>query len=332
MRYLVVAILAGLLVYLGRGVWTPFVLAAVVAFIFNPLVDFLAHKIKLPRTISIVVIYFIIIGFITITAFMLGAKIGEETREFSREANFYLRDAGAQIKILPEWLQLVAFDVFDSARQSLLFPTRRMVNFLPGALNRSISVLVFLVATFYFLKDGQELKKSFLALFSKNIHDQLEIISQKINKVLGDYLRGQILLVIIMTVLTYLGLQIVGVRYALILSIFTGFAEIIPFVGPLAAVGVAALMAFTDGYSRISPSPLVDAATVGSLYLILRQLEDLFIIPQIMGKVTKLHPLVIIVATFFGGHVFGILGYLLAVPVVASLKVVFDHYKTLQDE
>lgn len=321
MKYLVAVILAGLLVYLGRGVWTPFVLAAVVAFILNPLIDFLAHKIKLPRTISIVVIYFIIIGFITVTAFMLGTKIGEEMRE--------LRDLGAQIKILPEWLQPVAFDVFDSARQSLLFPTRRMVNFLPGALNRSISVLVFLVATFYFLKDGQELKKGFLFLFSKNIHDQLEIISQKINKVLGDYLRGQILLVIIMTVLTYLGLQIIGVRYALILSIFTGFAEIVPFVGPLAAAGVAALMAFTDGYSRISPSPLIDAATVGGLYLVLRQMEDLFIIPQVMGKVTKLHPLVIIVAILFGGHVFGILGYLLAVPVVASLKVVFDHYRVV---
>ncbi|MBI3559228.1 AI-2E family transporter, partial [Candidatus Gottesmanbacteria bacterium] len=239
MKYLIMVVLAGLLTYLGREVWTPFVLAAAAAFILNPLIDFLAHKIKLPRTLSIILIYSIVIGFLVAGVVAVGRQINEETREFSREANFYLRDAGAQIKILPEWLQPVAFDVFDSARQSLLFPTRRMVNFLPGALNRSISVLVFLVATFYFLKDGQELKKSFLSLFSKNIHDQLEIISQKINKVLGDYLRGQILLVIIMAVLTYLGLQIVGVRYALILSVFTGFAEIIPFVGPLAAAGVA---------------------------------------------------------------------------------------------
>lgn len=318
--YLIGAAILGWVVYAGRGVWTPFVLAATVAFILNPLVNFLTHKIKLPRTISIALIYLVIIGFLTVAAVMIGTKIGEETREFSHEANFYLQNTGEQIKILPEWLQPVAFDVFDSVRQSLLFPTRRMVNFLPGALNRSISVLVFLVATFYFLKDGQEFRKSF---------PRLETIFQKISKVLGDYLRGQILLVIIMAVLTYLGLQIVGVRYALILSIFTGFAEIIPFVGPLAAVGVAALMAFTDGYSRISPLPLIDVVTVASLYLVLRQLEDLFIIPQVMGRVTKLHPLIIIMAVLFGGHVFGIIGYLLAVPVVASLKVVLDHYRVV---
>ena len=190
---------------------------------------------------------------------------------------------------------------------------------MPGALNRSISVLVFLVATFYFLKDWQGFK----------VKGELEIILQKINKVLGDYLRGQILLVIIMSVLTYLGLQIVGVRYGLILSVFTSFAEIVPFVGPLVAAGVAMFVAFTDNYSRISPLPLIDVVTVASLFLVLRQLEDLFIIPQVMGRVTKLHPLIIIMAVLFGGHVFGILGYLLAVPVVASLKVVLDHYRVV---
>lgn len=323
--YLAVGILAVLLAYFSREILAPFVLAAIFAYILNPLVSFLSRRTRLPRVWSVALVYVILIGILTAVILNVGVRLIEESDQFAKEAKVLLRETSSQTAALPYWFQPVAVDILESVRSSLLLPQKRVVAYLPGALNRTISVLVFLVATFYFLKDGHRFLESILGLFPNKLRQELELIMQKINKVLGDYLRGQLFLILIMSVLTYVGLLLIGVRYALILSIFTGFAEIIPFVGPLLAAGVAVTVAVSDQFSRITPSPFLDAVAVASLYTVLRQIEDLFIIPQVMGRMTKLHPLAILVSVLVGGHLFGMVGFLVAVPIVASLNVVLGH-------
>lgn len=325
--YLGVGIAALWLFYLVRSALLPFILAAAFAYLLNPFVSFLTHKVKLPRNLSIIIIYLILIGTLSTAVLVIGRNLATESEQFARETRIFLREANSTIATLPDWLQPIATDGLESARTSLLYPQRRVMAFIPGAVNRTISVLVFLVASFYFLRDGHYFLRSLLNLLPGRIAKELEEILEKINGVLGNYLRGQLLLVAIMSTLTYIGLTIIGVRYALILSIFTGFAEIVPYVGPVVAAIVAMGVAFTDQVSRFNLVPVLDLVAVGSLYLVLRQLEDLFIIPQVMGRLTKLHPLVILAAVLAGGQLFGLLGYLAAVPVVASLKVIADHIK-----
>lgn len=320
-------ILIAAVVYFGRAVLAPFVIGAIFAYVLNPLVDFLAHKLRLPRGFSVALVYIVLISLFSVVVINVGIRLSEESSEFSQEAKLLLQQTNTQISVLPEWLRPVSIDILESIRASLVFPNRRVVTYLPGAFNRTLSLLVFLISGFYFLKDGKKFKNGILDLFSLKIRTELEEILTKINKVLGDYLRGQLMLIIIMSVLTYLGLLLIGVRYGLILSIFTGFAEIIPFVGPVVAAGVAIIVAFTDQYSRLDPNPILDVIAVASLYTILRQLEDLFIIPQVMGRMTKLHPLVVLFSVLVGGHIFGVVGYLVAVPLTASLKVIFDHVR-----
>jgi len=295
--YLTSLVLLAMLAYAGRAVLTPFILAAIFAYLLNPLVNFLAHRIKLPRTFSIILIYIILIGTAVTLVFNIGARLTEESNEFSQEARYFIQQANSQIFVLPGWLQPIARDIFDSVRTSLLFPRGRVVNYLPGAIDRTISSLVFLVATFYFLKDGRKFVDGFLSFFPPLARKELEIVGQKISQVLGAYLRGQLLLIAIMSSVTYAGLLIIGVRYSLILAIFTGFAEIIPFVGPAVATGLAMVVAFTDGFSHFGVNPLLDATAVLALYTVLRQLEDLFVIPQVMGRLTKLHPLIVLISS-----------------------------------
>lgn len=322
---LIAAAVFGLL-YLVREAIMPFVLAAGFAYLLNPFVSFLTHRVKLPRNFSIIAIYLVLIGLLTVTVVNISRNLRVESEQFSRETRVFLRDAEASITSLPDWLQPVASDSLESARASLLYPQRRIMAFLPGAANRTISVLVFLVASFYFLRDGHKFIKGFFGLLPAKIAREVETVLIKINRVLGNYLRGQLLLVGIMSTLTYISLTVIGVRYALILSIFTGFAEVIPYVGPIVAAVVAMGVAFADQVSRFNLIPVLDVALVGVVYFILRQLEDLFIIPQVMGRLTKLHPLVIMFAVLTGGRFFGLIGYLVAVPVVASLKVVLDYF------
>ena len=314
-----------IVLYFGRAVVAPFILAAIFAYVLNPLVDFLAHRMKLPRGLSVAIIYIILIGLIAVVAIGVGLRLSEESAEFSWQTRKFLQETSLQISKLPGWLQPVSLDFYDSIRATLLFPAHKIISYIPGALNRTISLLVFLTAGFYFLKDGRKFKNDFLALLPGTAGKEAGIIISKINAVLGNYLRGELLLVLIMSTLTYLGLLIIGVHYSLILAVFTGFAEIIPFVGPFIAGAVAVLIAFTDQYSRLGFSPVLDVVAVASLYTILRQFEDLFIIPQVLGRMTKLHPLMVLFSVLVGGHIFGIVGYLLAVPFTASVKVVYDH-------
>ena len=324
--YLTSLVLLAMLAYAGRAILTPFILAAIFAYLLNPLVNFLTHRIRLPRALSIALIYIVLIGSITALVLNIGARLTEESNEFAQETRFFVQQANSQIISLPGWLQPIARDTFDSVRASLLLPRGRVVSYLPGAIDRTISTLVFLVATFYFLKDGRKFVDGFLSFFPPRARQELEIVGQKIGRVLGAYLRGQLLLIAIMSSVTYIGLLIIGVRYSLILAVFTGFAEIIPFIGPAVATGLTMLVSFTDKFSHLGVNPLLDATAVLALYVVLRQLEDLFVIPQIMGRLTKLHPLVVLVSVLFGGHLFGVVGYVIAVPVVASSKIILEHF------
>ncbi len=317
--------------YLLRAVVTPFILAAGFAYLLTPVVAFLTTHVKLPRSLSIVIIYSALIGLLTTLVIFIGGSFSRESGQFVRGNQLVMKDASGAISQLPDWLAPTVSDSFESIRASLLYPQRRVTAFLPGAVNRTIGILIFLVASFYFLRDGKKFIDWFLGFLPKKIAHELTMVALKINVVLGNYLRGQLLLVAIMSVVTYLGLTIIGVRYALILAVFTGFAEIIPIFGPIVAAAVAMLVAFTDQFSRFNQLPFFDLISVGILYFVLRQLEDLFIIPTVLSRLTKLHPLMVMFAVLVGGHVFGLIGYLAAVPVVASLKVVIDHVKALQD-
>lgn len=324
--YIVLIAILAFLIWIGRGVLPPFIMAATFAYLLNPLASFLARRIKLPRVLAIAVIYFALIGTLVFVLMTVGANLAEESELFSQEAKNILHEASLQIGILPLWLQPVALDLLSSARTSFVVGPRNVASFLPGIVNGTVNILVFLVAAFYFLKDGHKFVHGFIDLFPEEWRPEIDVVLKKINKTLGDFLRAQLLLVAIMSILTYISLSILGVKYALVLSIFTGFAEIIPFVGPMVAAGLAMLVAYMDGVSSLGMDPVVQMAVVGIVYTVLRQLEDLFVIPNVLGRMTKLHPLVVLFTVLFGGHLFGVLGFVLAVPIVASVKVVLEHF------
>lgn len=305
-------------IYAGWEVASPFFIAGVVAYLLNPLVSFLSQKLRFPRTASIFLIYSILLGLIAVSVYNLSFQIAQESKEL-------VHNAALQISALPGWIQPAAIDFMDSLN-------KKAITYLPGALNRTVSFLVFLVATFYFLKDGHSFQNNFLKIFPGKLKEEIGEIIQKINKVLGNYLRGQLLVILITSTLVYLGLILIGVRYALVLSLLTGFLGIIPFIGMITATSVTVFVAFTDQFSRLGMDPVIEILAIVSLFVVLNQLNDLFISPHIMGKVTKIHPLVIMFCVLAGGHLFGIIGYIVAVPVVASIKVVLDHLFEIQQK
>jgi predicted PurR-regulated permease PerM len=132
-------------------------------------------------------------------------------------------------------------------------------------------------------------------------------------------------LVFFVVLVLFICLTILGVKFALILAVFSGFAEIVPIIGPLVAVTVAALIGFLGGTANFGLSPIQLAVAIIIIYTVVRQVQDYFVTPYVMGKITQLHPLIILFAVIAGGHTAGIIGLILAVPIAGVVKIIFEY-------
>lgn len=311
--------------YLEREILTPFVVAAIFAYVFNPVVNFLSHKIQFPRALSVVIIYLFIIGIVVLLGLFLSGRILEESSQLA----LYIREIAAatnkQIQNLPDWMQPTVKEAVLSMQKSIIFSPEYLFSLFPQALSRIVSFLLFLFTGFFFLKDGSVMIQRMLASVPNDFKFDVDICFRKINAVLNGYLRGQLFMVFLVSLVLFIALSVLGVRFALILALFSGFAEIVPIVGPIVATSVAATAALFGGVENFGFSPFTGAVIVIVIYTVTRQFQDYFIIPYVMGKITKLHPFIILFSVIAGEHLLGILGLVLGVPIAAVLRILLEY-------
>lgn len=322
--FIVLGFLLVWFLYIERAILTPFILAAIFAYIFNPVVDFFYHRIKLPRTITIIVIYFLIMGLIVGLGVLLTRRVVLESSELTAYVNNLVKTARAQINTLPDFVQPIVVETLTSLEKSKIFTSDALFILFPKAISRIISIFIFLFSAFYFLKEGRSILKKILGFIPDNSKKDIEILLNRMNRIFSGYLRGQLILVFLVSLILFMALSIIGVKFALILAIFSGFAEIVPIIGPITAGGVASLVVLVTGQANFSLNPVQAAIIVAAVYFFVRQFQDYFVTPYVMGRIVKLHPLLILFSVLAGGHIAGILGFILAVPIAASLKLVLE--------
>lgn len=320
-------------IFAERTVLTPFVAAAIFAYIFNPLVNFFSHKIKLPRSISVLIIFALLISaFIVFIIFLTRGLLYESTL-LTETVDKYVKTAKIEINSLPDYVRPTVLEGLNSIETSKLWTTS-LFQFFPRAVSGTISLFIFLFSSFYFLKEGRSFIEKGLVYVPKNYKVEVEIVLRRINGVLGGYLRGQIFMIFLVSTVLFVALSILGIRFALIIAIFSGIAEIVPIIGPIVATIVAVVTVLISGGSTNFPIPMIQTALlVVLIYFVVRQSQDIFIIPHVMGRITKLHPLVILFAVLSGGHIAGILGLLLAVPIAGVIKILLEFFSdTITDK
>ncbi len=311
--------------FLERAILTPFIVAAIFAYIFNPIVDFFSHKVKLPRTLSILIIYFVIIFLVVFCAIVFTRRVIAESSDLRQYSDSLLYATKHQVSLFPDWVKPGVNDAILSLNKIRIFNSSSIFEIFPKAVSRIISFFIFLVSAFYFLKEGRNFINRLLLYVPKEQRIDVEIMLKKINQILNGYLRGQIFMVFLVSLVLFLILSFIGVRFALILAVFSGIAEIVPIIGPIVAAAVAASVVAITGISNFSLTPLQSVILIIVVYFIVRQIQDYFVTPVVMGRITKLHPLIILFAVLTGQHSFGILGLILAVPVAAVVKLILDY-------
>jgi putative permease len=169
---------------------------------------------------------------------------------------------------------------------------------------------------FFLLKDGREIKKQFIRMIPNRYFEFSLNLLYKMDLQLGNYLRGQFLDATIFGVLSVFALWLLGVKYFLIIGIFAGLANLIPFLGPLAGAAPAIIVSVLD------TGNFAAALSVIIAFALIKLIDDALVQPLVVAKSVHMHPIVVLLAVIIGGKLFGILGMLLSVPVACFIKVV----------
>ena len=194
-----------------------------------------------------------------------------------------------------------------------------------GTFRFLIDFLLYLITTFYLMLMGGRPIWRFINTLPLKYRKEMHHLFNRINIVLAAYIRGQVLLVLIMSVASFIILSVLGVHYSLILGIMTGVLELVPFVGPYLAITVSSVVAYFQGSGNFGLKDVGLVIAVAAALFVLRQLEDYVVIPNLIGRIVELPALLIIFTTVTGAALAGPMGLLLGVPVVAVIRIIIGY-------
>lgn len=326
---------AGLIyfLYLVRAILVPFALGVVLAFVLEPPVRWLESR-GLSRLISIMVVYLtigsIITGFfiflipvlvrqLTLLAADL-PNLAAQVESLISDLQFRYSRAG-----LPVEVRGVLEDAIADAETRLLAFIQTLLGGLFSALSALVTLVLAPFLAFYFLKDRELIRGHLMGLFPTSSRGETARVLAEMNRVFAGFIRGQLLVSLIVGTLIGLATSLLGLRFSAVLGAIGGAFNIIPYFGPvIGAVPAIVLAAFT--------SPVLALKTAGA-YVAIQQVDSLLITPRVVGGSVGLHPLAVIFSLLAGAQLFGLLGMLLAVPVVAVARVLarFLYHKLVTD-
>lgn len=317
---LVVLGLVGL--YLIRDVVLILLLSIVIASGINPAVQKL-QRLRFPRPLAVLCIYLGAVALFSLAFYLIVPPLVHELKNFAtifpsslEETLLFIRlKASALFSYTPEYISIPAEGVTDRLKMFLdnqafsIFSIGSMVG--SSLFGGVLSVVLVVVLSFYFSVQEDGIA-NFLRIITP-AHREAYVIDlwARSQHKIGKWLQGQILLGVLVGVLVYLGLTLLGVRYALILAFLAAIFELIPIFGPILAAVPSVLLAFLQ-------EPVL-GLWVALLYVIVQQMENHLIYPLVVRKAVGVPPLLVIISLLIGGKLGGFIGFVLAVPIASAV-------------
>ena len=326
LNWLIAIGLTGWLMYLLAPILTPFVAAALLAYVGDPLADRL-QKVKLPRTLAVVAVF--LLTFLTLALLIL--LIVPLIRNQVGALLSALPTIGAQVEQV--WLPWIA-EFFDIelgedvgigpflARYSEMAGTwggkvLMGVAESGGALAAAvISLFLIPILTFYMLRDWDLIVARVGALVPISQRETVFGLAREADDMLGAFLRGQLLVMMALAVIYSAGLSLVGLKFAVAIGVVSGLVSFVPYLGLVFGILLASLTVVLE------PDPLWRLVGVIATFTVAQLIEGSILTPKLVGDRIGLHPVLVIFAVAAGGQLFGFFGILLALPAAAVLSVV----------
>ena len=323
-------IAGGWLLFQLSPVLMPFFIAALLAYLGDPLVDKLESW-KLSRTVAVTVVFGVLfIAMILLLLVLLPMLSGQVSKLFANLPG-YLNTAQQSLEPLLTSAGLPS-DVFNlqTLKQALNSYWSKMGNVAGGvfsyvtqsgmALLQWVGNLVLIpVLTFYLLRDWDLLVARFRELLPRRMSGKFIEMSLECDEMLAGFIRGQLMVMLALSIIYTVGLTIIGLELALLLGVIAGLVSFVPYLGLIVGIALAGLAAFFQFGEWLPVFYVVIVFTVA------QSIEGMLLTPHFVGERIGLHPVAVIFAVLAGGKLFGFTGVLLALPVAAVVMVLLRH-------
>ncbi|MEM7335770.1 MAG: AI-2E family transporter [Chloroflexota bacterium] len=328
-------------VYTFQSLVGQIVGAAILAYILNPIIVFLDSRTPLQRGTSIIIVYLLLAGGVITAVVALSLAAINQVTTLIVQVPDYINGITAQITtFLEETPTVTLFDRFTinlSAILDLQVITDQLLSLVNPVVGQSTQIIqsaagatiawltailfIFVISIYIAIEipglGNRVARVAHLPGYQKDA----ERMMREFGRIWSAYLRGQVILGIVIFLIVWIGLAMMGVQNSFALGILSGLLEFIPILGPIIGAGAAVIVAFFQEPGLGMSSPFAYAGIVLAFMIIVQQVENAVLVPKIVGESLDLHPIIVMVAVFMGSTVAGILGAILATPITATIKM-----------
>lgn len=307
------------------GILWPFVTSFVLAYLLAPLVKILEKKISRSLAIGLVVI--LLLGGLTTFGVVLIPVVIQEVGDLVTQLPRYGEALKQHYEGLVAFVQAQGYEISTGEIQNRvlgqlpeigkLFATQAtsLLKGLTSGIAALLNLTLIPFVTYYILKDFDRIQGGVLSLLPRKHVETTGELLGRIDQVLGKYVRGQFLVCGVVAALTAAGLAFFDIRYSVLLGLFTGLANLVPFVGIAAALGMTCLVVLLD------VDPLINLIKVIGVFVVVQNIEGNFLSPRVVGNQVGLDPAWVIFALVIAAHFWGIVGMIVAIPGAAVLNI-----------
>jgi predicted PurR-regulated permease PerM len=315
-----------------RVVFAPLVLALAIVYLLNPMVSWMERH-GVARLWGSLLTYLVFLGAVGVGLRYLIPVIADQVSGFVASVPELLERAQDSLNDLKRRLDL---NIDTSSLVTSLGPggggsafISRIFSITAGVVHVAFVAVLGIVLGFYLLVDLPKIQKGALALIPSKRRPAVLSILERMGRALGGFFRGQLLVALFVGLASMAGLYIVGLPYWALVGLIAGLFNLIPLIGPFIGAVPALFIAFTTADSccilRLEPGwTLAVGASVA--LLIVQQIDNHIISPNVVARTVKLHPVTVMLGLLVAGTLFGLSGMLLAVPVIAAVKILVLHY------
>ena len=317
---IIAVLILSYLLFLTRDILALLFVTIIIVSALSPVIEYLEKHLKY-RSLAVILVFVAIILLIAGIIYAIIPPLVIQSKQLAQNMPAYINRFEPVYNTAKDYIPNLQQSL-DKVSSGLAQASGNIFAATAGIFGGIISFVTVIVLSFYLLVDKKAFRESFFSLMPINKKDDVSEIVRKIASKVGDWLRGQMLLGLIVGIIDLIGLLIIGVPFALTLALISAMLEIVPVMGPIIAGGLAAIIALTT-------SPL-KALLVVILYVVVQQLENNILVPQIMKKAVGLSPVVIIVAIATGFKLYGVTGALLALPIAGVAMVIAQDWNIVK--
>ena len=326
----VLILLALALIYLIRQTVFLFVVALLFAYLLYPLMDLIDRRLPgRTRNLALVITFMLVITVLSIMISFIGGVVVDQANALAKAAPAFLEHLRDSAGAGPRDSNTLWQNIFETLEGQLRLHYNELVSFAPQATLRLLSastsliyVVLVPILAFFILKDGRQIRDSFVTLFEKRRHETEDTLGD-IHTLLLQYMRALLFLCCATFISFSIVLSAMGVPFSILLASVAFLLEFIPLMGPLAAAIIIMGVSIASGFDHM-------------LWLFLylgcyRLFQDYILSPHLMSKGVELHPLLVIFGVFAGGEIGGVAGIFLSIPALALIRLLYHRLRKVRD-